>query len=129
MSAAREDSPRGFSTPLGRPRLAAPRATVGVKPEPKANFTNIPSGFNYHFPRGGACADGQPLGTNGCTWRMLPLARMLYGEDLINAGWDRKFVPDTPTNVSHTLANVGAFSRAAAALDRLVLPVQCGGGP
>ena len=58
---------------------------------------------------------------------MLPLARMLYGEDLVNAGWDRTFVPDTPTNVSHTLANVGAFARAAAALDRLVLPAQCGG--
>ena len=72
----------------------------------------VQSGYNYHFPRAGQCVDGQAIGTNGCTWKQLPQARMLYGDDLLAAGWDSKFVADTPTNQSHTLANVAAFKVA-----------------
>ena len=112
-------------TQIGRAPVYLPY--VGVKMEPRHNYTSIPSGHNYHFPRDGACHEGEPLGTNGCTWRRISAARMLYGEDLLAAGWDRAFVPDTPTNVSHTRANIAAFGRAVAALDQLVLPAECGG--
>lgn len=93
--------------------------------EPKEVYTNIPSGYNYHFPKEGECIDGEPLGSHGCTWRRKALARMLYGDDLIQAGWDRTFVPDTPTNVSHTMMNIAAFARAVRALDALVAPTSC----
>ena len=99
---------------------------VGVKLVPKEHYVSIPSGHNYHFPVQGACKEGEPLGTGGCTWRRLPKARMLYGADLLAAGWDRTFVPDTPTNVSHTLANVAAFAKAVRRLDQLFAPVPCG---
>jgi len=99
---------------------------VGVKMEPAETYTNIASGHNYHFPKGGACAEGAALGENGCTWRRLPAARMLYGADLLAAGWDRAFVPDTPSNVSHTRANIAAFAAAVRKLDELMEPTPCG---
>ena len=49
---------------------------------------------------------------------------MIYGADLIAAGWDRTFVPDTPADQRHTLANVAAFARAFRALEAWVLPVE-----
>ncbi len=79
--------------------------------------------------QGGACKEGESLGTNGCTWRRLPTVRMIYGEDLLAAGWDRAVVPDTPTNVSHTEANIASFATAFNTLSRLVLPTNCGGLP
>eukprot|EP00746_Dinoflagellata_sp_MGD_P065272 gnl/MRDRNA2_/MRDRNA2_27201_c0_seq1.p1 gnl/MRDRNA2_/MRDRNA2_27201_c0~~gnl/MRDRNA2_/MRDRNA2_27201_c0_seq1.p1 ORF type:complete len:481 (+),score=78.77 gnl/MRDRNA2_/MRDRNA2_27201_c0_seq1:63-1505(+) len=91
---------------------------------PKSKYTNIYAGYNYHFPREAACPEGAPLGTNGCTWRRHSQARMLYGADLVAAGWDRTFVPDTPTNVSHTQKNQAAFVNALKNLDSLVMP--CG---
>ena len=51
---------------------------------------------------------------------------MLYGDDLLAAGWNRSFMPDTPTDQSHTLANVAAFARAVGALDQLMAPPACG---
>jgi len=99
---------------------------VGVKMKPERSYTNIASGFNFHFPKGGACAEDAPLGTEGCTWRRAPTVRMLYGDDLIAAGWDRAFVPDTATNVSHSRANIAAFARAVRALDAAAMPVSCG---
>ncbi len=52
---------------------------------------------------------------------------MLYGADLLAAGWNRTFVADTPTDQRHTLANVAAFAKALRELDALVQPVPCGG--
>ena len=72
--------------------------------------------------------EGVPLGTAGCTWRRLPATRMVYGADLIAAGWNRTFVADTPTDQRHTLANVAAFARGRAfrSLDAWVQPTACG---
>jgi hypothetical protein len=85
------------------------------------------SGYNYHFPKGGKCPEGAALGTNGCTWRRLPRVRLLYGQDLIAAGWDNSFVPDTLSNQSHTIANNEAFQRAWKKLDDVVAADACGG--
>ena len=100
---------------------------VGNELKPVAKYaTSIFGGYNYHFPRGGECAEGAPLGSGGCVWRRLPRARMLYGADLLAAGWNRTFVADTPTDQRHTLANVAAFGKAVRALDALVTPIPCG---
>ena len=100
---------------------------VGVANKPTAHYNvSIPAGHNFHFPKGGMCAPGAALGADGCTWRVRPEARMFYGADLIAAGWDRAFVPDTPTNVSHTRANQAAFARALRNLDALLAPAACG---
>ena len=113
-------------THVGRAPIYLPY--VGNELKPLEHYpVSILGGFNYHFPRDGECAEGQPLGTAGCTWRRLPSVRLLYGADLLGAGWNRTFVADTPTDQSHTLANVAAFAKAWRALDRFVQPVACGG--
>ena len=49
---------------------------------------NIPFGHWYSTPTEGQCSEGQPLGTNGCTWRRLPTASVLRGHQLIELGWN-----------------------------------------
>ena len=101
---------------------------VGQELTPREQYdASILGGYNFHFPKEGKCAEGEPLGTDGCTWRREPLARMLYGADLLASGWNRTFVPDTPTDQTHTRANVAAFARAVGALDALIQPVACRG--
>ena len=46
-------------------------------------------------------------------------------KELLAAGWDTRFVPDTVDNQSHTLANNRAFERAWRALDGTVLADPC----
>jgi len=111
-------------THVGRAPVYLPY--VGMTLAPCDGCVSIPAGFNYAFPKDGKCREGAPLGADGCTWRRAPSARMLYGDDLLAAGWDRAFVPDTDTNVSHTLANVAAFAAAVKARDKLVLAPPCG---
>jgi hypothetical protein len=97
---------------------------VGVKLLPYVPGTpQFFSGYNFHFPVGGACEEGEAIGTNGCTWRRLAQTRMIYGKDLIASGWDTTFVKDTPTDLDHTEANKKAFVGALAALGALVQPV------
>ena len=59
-----------------------------------------------------------------CTYSH-PQARMLYGADLLRAGWNTSFVPDTATDQAHTLANIRAFKRALDA--HPVRAGHCGG--
>jgi len=100
---------------------------VGVKLEPyKKGDPQVASGYNYHFPAGGACEEGEAIGTRGCTWRRVGHSRMIYGRDLMEQGWNQTFVPDTPTDMRHTEANKQAFKRAFGALGKLAAPVPCG---
>ena len=108
-------------SPIFLPYVGVPLTPHGPHPGEQ------PSGHNFHFPKGGACAEGEALGSGGCTWRRLPASRMIYGDDLEAAGWDLAFVADTPTNMSHTRANQAAFVAALRALDAKVAPVTCGG--
>jgi hypothetical protein len=112
-------------THVGRAPVYLPY--VAYKVVPAASYPGEKaSGFNYHFPKGGRCPEGVAVGTNGCTWRRLPRARLLYGQDLLEAGWDTAFVPDTLTNQTHTLANNEAFRRAWKKLDATVAADPCG---
>jgi len=100
---------------------------VGVEMAPWVpGAVQFPSGYNYHFPREGACGEGESVGTNGCTWRRLPRARMVYGDDLILHGWDTAFVPDTAENQTHTRRNAEVFKTAFEGLDAFVQPDPCG---
>ena len=45
-------------------------------------------GYWYSHPRQGECADGESLGTKGCTWKRRPLARVVWLEDVAAAGFD-----------------------------------------
>ena len=112
---------------IGRAPVFLPYVGVDLKPHAVAHLPwLVASGHNYHFPRGGACAEGEPLGSGGCTWRRVPAARMIYGQDLLDAGWSRAFVPDTPKDQNHTKANIQAFKAALENLSKLVLPAsQC----
>eukprot|EP01051_Picozoa_sp_SAG22_P009559 SAG22_NODE_804_length_7097_cov_173.117176_4_plen_453_part_00 len=63
----------------------------GPPPPPTPGPPIKPMGYGgwYHFPSGGKCPDdGTPVGTDGCTWRRAPRAHMLYGQDLLDAGWN-----------------------------------------
>jgi hypothetical protein len=61
------------------PRLRGPLFTAFSAPQ-------VESGFNYHFPSEGACKEGEAVGSAGCSWRSLPQVRMVYGQDLLEAG-------------------------------------------
>eukprot|EP00931_Biecheleriopsis_adriatica_P017522 TRINITY_DN12546_c0_g1_i2.p1 TRINITY_DN12546_c0_g1~~TRINITY_DN12546_c0_g1_i2.p1 ORF type:complete len:400 (-),score=43.34 TRINITY_DN12546_c0_g1_i2:190-1389(-) len=110
---------------VGRMPVWLPYVGVKMNPWIEGNV-QVQSGYNYHFPVGGACQEGEEIGAGACTWRRLPLARMLYGADLLDHGWDLQFVPDTPTNMSHTIQNINAFKKALKSLDALVKPSPCG---
>jgi hypothetical protein len=119
------DGDRSPLTHIGRTPLYLPYVGVPMEPHGPHPGEEL-TGYNYHFPKAGACPEGQPLGFEGCTWRRLPLSRMIYGDDLEANGWDRTFVQDTPGNVSHTKANIAAFGATFKALDGMVLPITCG---
>lgn len=54
-----------------------------------------PPGLGRWFstPKGGECAEGAQLGTEGCTWRRHAHARLIYGFELVQAGFVRKEGP------------------------------------
>lgn len=49
---------------------------------------NTPFGRWYSLPGEGQCAEGEPLGSKGCTWRRMPVAKVLRGAELIRQGWN-----------------------------------------
>ena len=112
-------------THVGRAPVYLPYVAYNVVPA-NAYPGQKESGFNYHFPKAGRCPEGVDIGTDGCTWRRLPRARLLYGQDLLDSGWDNHFVPDTITNQTHTIANNQAFKRAWKKLDNTILADSCG---
>jgi hypothetical protein len=79
------------------------------------------------------CKEGESLGTNGCTWRRLPTARMIYGRDLLASGWNRNYsYPeeyDSPNNTEWSDANGAAFAATFVALNDRILPTPCGNLP
>lgn len=64
----------------------------GPPPPPSPPPPSPPMAYGgwYHFPAATKCPDDgvTPVGSNGCTWRRDPRAYMLYGKDLLAAGWN-----------------------------------------
>jgi len=54
----------------------------------------------YSTPKGGECTGGRALGEGNCTWRALPRARVVWGRDLLERGWNDTYVAHWPL---HTL--------------------------
>eukprot|EP00040_Diaphanoeca_grandis_P028158 m.161768 g.161768 ORF g.161768 m.161768 type:complete len:478 (+) comp31253_c3_seq1:3430-4863(+) len=99
----------------------------GYYRQPQETFpVRIPSGENLSTPKKGVCKEGQQPGTNGCTWKRSPAARVLYGPDLFKAGWDDRWIPDTLHNQSHSLYNIEKFKAATHLYDHYVTQRCCG---
>lgn len=56
-----------------------------------ATTLSFPPGIGTWFstPKGGQCPEGQPIGTEGCTWRRESAGRILYGYELVKLGFTR----------------------------------------
>lgn len=70
---------------------------------------------------------------DGCTWKRLAGSRMLYGADLLAAGWNAS-VRDSgfgssvsiKEELESTFKNVAVFNAALEGLDKWVTPRCCG---
>lgn len=83
----------------------------------------------FSFPKQGACSETQALSEAGCKWKRLPRSRVLYGADLIAAGYNSSQAfneMDEGDEIAFGLRNIAAFERAEAALDQIVQPRCCG---
>ena len=61
---------------------------VGPWMPPEAYPPSKRCGNNFSLLKKRSCAEGVPLGTDGCTWRRLSVARVVYGAELTAAGWE-----------------------------------------
>ena len=72
-----------------------------------------PYGGWYSHPGATKCPDdGTAVGTAGCTWRRDPHATMLYGQDLVDSGWNRSTGGDHHPTDAGIKANAAAMRRA-----------------
>lgn len=111
---------------IGRTPIYLPYVGVPMLPTGLREYDEL-IGYNYHFPKDTECKGEEELGDNGCTWKRKSISRMIYGQDLLNHGWDLNFIPDTPTNMTHTKANIDAFATTFQVLGDIFLPSPCGG--
>jgi hypothetical protein len=115
--------------PLHGPRECA----VAAHPIPSHILSQVSVllGDNLSFPRKGSCKQHEKLGENGCTWKRLPTSRMLYGHDLLDAGWSTEEAwPGAGGTVQHELeatrANAAVFSTALERIEAYVSKRCCG---
>lgn len=106
-------------------------------------------GWYYSTPAATACAEGTPVGStmgnctargctpvgsaaDACTWHRLPDAQLIYGTQLLAAGWDtsspahwplHRFGPNTTAAVEH---NQPVFDRVWDSLAQWQTPRCCG---
>jgi hypothetical protein len=90
----------------------------GPSPPPPPGPPPTEYGGWYHFPAATKCPDdGTPVGTDGCTWRRDPRAHMLYGKDLVAAGWNTSIGGfGNPVPSSAVEANTKVVEKAMGAL-------------
>eukprot|EP00937_MAST-01D_sp_MAST-1D-sp2_P006342 g6342.t1 len=50
----------------------------------------------YSTPKAGECTAGRALGEGGCTWRVRPRARVVWGRELLHRGWNATYVSHWP---------------------------------
>jgi hypothetical protein len=95
---------------------AAGEVDYSLKHMGAANISWPPGlGAWFSTPQGGECAEGALIGTNSCSWRRHPSARMAYGYQLVDAGFRRSDGPDvhgqTLVGLDRHVANAAAFQR------------------
>jgi hypothetical protein len=86
--------------------------------------TNI--GDNLSTPKNGSCAEDAELGQDGCTWRRLPVATIIYYADLLTEGWDPSLPHDTSTDSSGSLHAIEVMAKAWKRVERFLTPRCCG---
>ena len=89
--------------------------------EPRAEYPgSTPCGYWYSLPKAGECSssDGHPLGVSGtCTWSRQPFATIVYGDDLLHEGFDKRLSFDQYTGArlnttEQSLFNAGIIDKA-----------------
>eukprot|EP00656_Telonema_subtile_P005400 TRINITY_DN12457_c0_g1_i1.p1 TRINITY_DN12457_c0_g1~~TRINITY_DN12457_c0_g1_i1.p1 ORF type:complete len:491 (-),score=60.27 TRINITY_DN12457_c0_g1_i1:271-1743(-) len=89
-------------------------------------------GENLSTPKAGQCNASQQLGEHGCTWRRLPRASVIHGDQLLGLGWNDTVVQHWPLheygpNVSEQLQhNLPVFDRGWELLRQWTIPRCCG---
>jgi hypothetical protein len=115
-----------MATHVGRATVYLPHYYYH-EPADRYNIS-IATGDNLSFLKRGMCKGQQKLGDGGCTWKPMPSSRLLYGSDLLAAGWDttsaRGGSIERELNISYT--NINVFRNALGGLDRLMTPRCCG---
>jgi hypothetical protein len=53
-------------------------------------------GDNWSTPKNGSCAEGMNVGDNRCTWRRQPFAKVIFGQQLLDKGWNNTVVQHWP---------------------------------
>ena len=77
----------------------------------------------YSTPKAGECKGGSALGKDGCTWRMMPRARVVWGADLLSRGWNATYVHHWPLHefgyntTAQCLHNAPIMNESYAAMD------------
>eukprot|EP00038_Savillea_parva_P013195 m.209471 g.209471 ORF g.209471 m.209471 type:complete len:623 (+) comp24609_c0_seq1:116-1984(+) len=98
----------------------------------------VTCGTWFSHPRKGSCLSPDPrsprsLSNGACTWQRLDDATVVFGPDLLSAGWNRSLTYGDKTGqhlntTMQTLHNAGALERAfAARLQRAGLSPRCCG--
>eukprot|EP00039_Didymoeca_costata_P020272 m.340697 g.340697 ORF g.340697 m.340697 type:complete len:581 (-) comp19466_c0_seq1:108-1850(-) len=99
----------------------------GYYQQPQESYpARVPSGDNLSTPREGSCNETQQPGDGDCTWKRNAAARVIYGPDLFESGWDDRFIPDTETNYTHHLKNIAVFAKALRRKDDYMTERCCG---
>eukprot|EP00729_Bicosta_minor_P001719 gene1719-32604_t len=106
-----------------------------VIPEPSYSL-KTPCGMWFSHPKRGSCnypnvSSPRKLG-QGCTWERLPTAKVVYGDDLLESGWDRSSSFDDKTGnrkdtTNQTLANAHALTRALLRTQKPIFSPRCCG--
>ena len=89
------------------------------------DFYRIPYPPHSSLPKMGECEATQALG-NKCMWLRDSRVRILYGPDLLAAGWIAPIIPDTLNNFTSTEHNMQVFEEAVIDLARYMSPRCCG---
>eukprot|EP00038_Savillea_parva_P028707 m.66612 g.66612 ORF g.66612 m.66612 type:complete len:300 (+) comp8371_c0_seq2:191-1090(+) len=89
-------------------------------------------GINYATPKKGECSQDAPVGQGGCTWRRDAAATVIWGNDLLNRGWNRTAVNHWPLRMhgpnttQQILSNLPVFKAALKGVTSLMTHRCCG---
>ena len=128
-------SDRASAARLHRPRGCACNMHVALfaLPPLKSSYADTRRiGENWSTPKNGSCAEGARVGDNGCTWSRHPFARIVFGQQLLDNGWNATAVAHWPLHehgpnqTTQYYTNLPVFDATWQALDKLLAPRCCG---
>eukprot|EP00055_Hartaetosiga_balthica_P008681 m.33085 g.33085 ORF g.33085 m.33085 type:complete len:628 (+) comp6430_c0_seq2:130-2013(+) len=111
---------------VGRSPIYLPYGYWLDKPIPEHYNVSYQCGNNLSTPRMGSCGLTKSVTDPTCTWKMLPIIRMMYGSDLLANGYNTAQVNDTPSNFTLSLHNMDAFKKTVTSVESRLKPRCCG---